>query len=136
MNTTNAPQSPDGGKKPIVVSGGLNRRDIILAIAIVVGLLGFVFAAIYSTGTAKNPNMLTGVIQEKYKTGEQVRDIVVSAEKGSRGITEKIVNSGHYLKVYVAELDKVYNVMLAQSEWETKKVGDKIDFLRPESERK
>jgi hypothetical protein len=133
----NTPSNPGGEKKRLVVTGGLNRRDILLAVAIVVGLLGFVFAAIYSTGTAKNPNMLTGVIREKYKTGEQVRDIVVSAERGSRGITEKIVNSGHYLKVYVPELDKVYNdVMLAQSVWETKKVGDKIDFLRPESERK
>ncbi len=135
MNATNPPGNPGGAKKVLVVTGGLNRRDILLAIVIVVGLLGFVFAAIYSTGTAKNPNMLTGVIQEKYKTGEQVRDIVVSAEKGSRGITEKIVNSGCYLKVHVASVNKIYNVMLAESEWQTKKLGDKIDFLRPASER-
>ena len=122
-------------KKPIVVVSGMTRRDFAIAAVILVSILGFIGAAIYSTGTAKNPNMLTGVIREKYKSGEQTRDIVVSAEKGNRGITEKITDSGHYLKVYVAELDKTYDVMLAESEWERKKVGDKMEFLRPESER-
>ena len=126
MNTNVSENSEPGKKKPVVVSGGLNRRDILLAIVILVGILGFVVAAIYSTGTAKNPNMLTGEIREKYKTGEQVRDL---------GVTDKIVNSGCYLKVYVASVDKTYNVMLAESEWETKKVGDKVEFLRPASER-
>ena len=122
-------------KKPIVVVSGMTRRDFAIAAVILVSILGFIGAAIYSTGTAKNPNMLTGVIREKYKSGEQTRDIVVSAEKGNRGITEKITDSGHYLKVYVPELDKTYDVMLAESEWERKKVGDKMEFLRPESER-
>jgi hypothetical protein len=114
----------------------MSRRDFAVAAAIVVGLLGFVFAAIYSTGTAKNPNMLQGIVREKYKSGEQVRDIVVSAEKGNRGVSDKITDSGHYLKVYVASLDKTYDVMLAESEWEKKTVGDKLEFLRPASERK
>lgn len=128
----NAPEnSGPGNKKPVVITGGLSRRDILLAVVILVGILGFVVAAIYSTGTANNPNMLTGEIREKYKTGEQVRDLVVS----TKGVTDKVVNSGCYLKVYVASVDKVYNVMLAESEWETKKVGDKIEFLRPASER-
>ena len=131
MNTDVSENSEPGKKKPVVVSGGLNRRDILLAIVILVGILGFVVAAIYSTGTANNPNMLTGEIREKYKTGEQVRDLVVSKS----GVTDKIVNSGCYLKVYVASVDKTYNVMLAESEWETKKVGDKVEFLRPASER-
>lgn len=131
MNTNAPENSGSGNKKPVVVSGGLNRRDILLAVVILMGILGFVVAAIYSTGTAKNPNMLTGEIREKYKTGEQVRDLVVSKS----GVTDKIVNSGCYLKVYVASVDKVYNVMLAESEWETKKIGDKIEFLRPASER-
>lgn len=127
--------NPPPPKKPIVVVSGMTRRDFAIAAIMLISILGFIGAAIYSTGTAKNPNMLTGVIREKYKSGEQSRDIVVSAEKGSRGITEKITDSGHYLKVYVAELDKTYDVMLAESEWERKKVGDKAEFLRPESER-
>ncbi|MEK0449192.1 MAG: hypothetical protein RL088_1460 [Verrucomicrobiota bacterium] len=131
MNT-NAPENSGPGKrKPVVVSGGLNRRDILLAVAILVGILGFVAAAVYSTGTAKNPNMLSGEIREKYRTGEQIRDLVVSG----KGVSDKVVNSGCYLKVYVASVDKIYNVMLAESEWETKRVGDKIEFLRPASER-
>jgi hypothetical protein len=130
MNT-NAPENPGHEKKQPLVVGGLSRRDILLAVVILVGILGFVVAAIYSTGTAKNPNMLSGEIREKYKTGEQVRDLVVSA----KGVSDKIVNSGCYLKVYVASVDKVYNVMLAESEWDKKKVGDKIEFLRPASER-
>ncbi len=122
-------------KKPLVIVKGMNRRDILTAALIILGLLGFILAAIYSTGTAKNPNMLNGIIREKYRTGEQVRDITVSAQKGSRGITDKITDSGCYLKIYVSSLDKTYAVMLAESEWERKKVGDKLDFLRPESER-
>lgn len=127
--------NPPPPKKPIVIVSGMTRRDFAIAAVILVSILGFIGAAIYSTGTAKNPNMLTGIIREKYKSGEQTRDIVVSAEKGNRGITEKITDSGHYLKVYVAELDKTYDVMLAESEWEQKKVGDKMEFLRPASER-
>lgn len=122
-------------KKPLVIVKGLSRRDILTAVLIMLGILGFIFAAIYSTGTAKNPNMLNGIIREKYRTGEQVRDITVSAQKGSRGITDKITDSGCYLKIYVSSADKTYTVMLAESEWERKKVGDKLDFLRPESER-
>ncbi len=122
-------------KKPLVIVKGLSRRDILTAVLIMLGILCFIFAAIYSTGTAKNPNMLNGIIREKYKTGEQVRDITVSAQKGSRGVTDKITDSGCYLKIYVSSLDKTYTVMLAESEWERKKVGDKLDFLRPEHER-
>ncbi len=127
---------PPPPKNPIVVVSGMTPRDFAIAAVILVAILGFIGAAIYSTGTAKNPNMLTGVIREKYKSGEQSRDIVVSAERGSRGITEKITDSGHYLKVFVAELDKTYDVMLAESEWERKKVGDEMEFLRPASERR
>ena len=127
--------TPPPPKKPIVVVSGMTRRDFAIAAVILVAILGFIGAAIHYTGTAKNPNMLTGVIREKYKSGEQSRDIVVSAERGNRGITEKITDSGHYLKVYVPELDKTYDVMLAESEWEKKKVGEKMEFLRPASER-
>ena len=122
-------------KKPLVVVSGMTRRDYLLAAVILVGILGFIVAAIYSTGTAKNPNMLNGIIREKYRTGEQTRDIIVSAEKGSRGVSDKITDSGCYLKIYVISLDKTYDVMLAETEWERKKVGDKLDFLRPASER-
>ena len=122
-------------KKPLVIASGMTRRDYLVAAAILVGLLGFILAAIHSTGTAKSPNMLNGIIREKYRTGEQTRDIVVSAEKGSRGVTDKITDSGCYLKIYVLSLDKTYDVMLAESEWERKKVGDKLDFLRPAGER-
>ena len=135
MNTNPSQPPPSNPqKKPLVVASGLTPRDIIVGVFILIGVLGFVVAAIYSSGTVKSPNMLTGEVREKYKTGEQMRDIVVSAEKGNRGVTEKITNSGCYLKVYVAKLDKTYNVMLAESEWDKKKVGDKVEFLRPESE--
>lgn len=123
-------------KKPLVVVSGMTRRDYLIAAAIIVGLLGFIVAAIYSAGTAKNPNMLNGIIREKYRTGEQTRDIIVSAEKGSRGVSDKITDSGCYLKIYVVSLDKTYDVMLSESEWERKKAGDKLDFLRPASERR
>lgn len=122
-------------KKPLVIVSGMTRRDLMLAAAILIGLLGFIFAAIYSTGTAKNPNMLSGIIREKYRSGEQTRDIIVSAEKGKRGISDKITDSGCYLKVHVSSVGKTYDVMLAESEWERKKIGDKLDFLRPASER-
>jgi hypothetical protein len=128
------PPSP-APKKPIVVASGMTRRDFITAVLILLGLAGFIGAAIYSTGTAKNPNMLNGVIREKYRSGEQARDIVVSAEKGSRGISEKITDSGCYLKIFVESTGKTYDVMLSESEWERKKVGEKLDFLRPSSER-
>jgi hypothetical protein len=91
--TPTQPPSP-GPKKPLVVATGMSRRDFAVAAAIVVGLLGFVFAAIYSTGTAKNPNMLQGIVREKYKSGEQVRDIVVSAEKGIAAFPIKSLTAG------------------------------------------
>ena len=128
-------QPAPGPKKPLVIASGMTRRDILHAALILIGLLGFIYAAIYSTGTAKNPNMLSGTIREKYRTGEQSRDIVVSAEKGNRGVSDKITDSGCYLKIYVPSLDKIYDVMLSEADWNHKAVGDKLDFLRPSSER-
>lgn len=128
-------QKPTSGpKKPLVVVKGMTRSDFITAALIILGVLGFVGAAIYSTGTAKSPNMLNGEIREKYKSGEQSRDITVSAERGNRGVSDKIVDSGYYVKIYVTSLNKTYDVMLSESEWERRKVGDRIDFLRPASE--
>ena len=124
-----------GPKKPLVVVSGMTRSDFITAALILIGVLGFVGAAIYSTGTAKSPNMLNGEIREKYKTGEQTRDITVSAERGSRGVSDKLVDSGFYVKVYVTSLNKTYDVMIGESDWERRKVGDKLDFLRPAGER-
>jgi hypothetical protein len=130
---TPAPPTPSAtAKPPVVVVSGLNKRDLLLIVTIVVVLVGFiVLAVVYSTKPPKN--MLRGVVKGKDATGERETLLDVRPRKG---VSSKTVDTGYYLKVFVPEENRTYNVIVEKELWETKKEGDSLEFLRPPDEQK
>lgn len=129
---TPVPPPASATKKPIVVASGLNKKDVILIVTIAAALIGFiVLAVLYSTKPPKNT--LRGVIQGKHATGERETLLNVSSRKG---VSSQTVDTGYYLKVFVAEENRTYDVIVEKELWEKKKEGDTLDFLRPPNEQK
>jgi hypothetical protein len=129
---TPVPPPPSAPKQPVVVVKGLNKRDVLLIIAIVVVVAGFiVLAVIYSAKPPKN--MLRGVVKGKDSTGERETQFDVRPRKG---VTSKTVDTGYYLKVFVPEENRTYDVIVEKELWDQKKEGDALEFLRPPNEQK
>jgi hypothetical protein len=129
---TPAPPRPSEIKAPVVVVSGLNKRDILLIVTILVVLVGFiVLAVIYSTKPPKNT--LHGVVKGKHSTGERETLLDVRSHKG---VSSKTVDTGYYLKVFVPDENRTYDVIVEKELWEQKKEGDPLDFLRPPNEQK
>ena len=124
------PQASAVGKKPLVVVSRFSRRDIIVMIAIVIALVGFILLAIYDS-TKPPKNMLKGVIRGKSSTGEREMLIEVRPRKG---VTSKTEDTGYYLKVFVPEENREYTVIVEKELWEKKKEGEPMEFLRPPNE--
>lgn len=129
---TPAPPQPTAGKKPVLVVPRFGRRDIIIIIALVVALIGFILLAIYDS-TKPPKNMLKGVIQGKESTGERETEFDVRPRKG---VSSKTVDTGYYLKVFVPEENRVYTVIVEKELWDQKKEGEPMEFLRPPNEQK
>jgi hypothetical protein len=131
MNTP-TPNTPPAGqpKRPVLVVPRTSKRDILIAIAIAIAVLGFVTFAIYSTGTDKPKNTISGIITGRRSTGERETQLNVSRQ----GVKEKAIDTGYYLKVFVKEDNRTYEVTVEKDLWQTKKDGDRLDFLRPPSE--
>jgi hypothetical protein len=126
------PPASDKPKAPLVITKGLNKRDVLLIITIVVVLLGFiVLAIVYSTKPPKNT--LHGVVKGKSSTGERETLFDVRPRKG---VSAKTVDTGYHLNVFVPEENRTYEVIVEKELWESKKEGDKLDFLRPPDEQK
>lgn len=136
MSTPSATPAPQGGpKKPVVVvPTGMTRRDMMLAGAIVVGVLGFVAGAIYSTGTEKHKKVVKGVVRGHSGTGTREREISLAYKDGR--MDSKTVDTGWYLKVFVEKENREYDVMVEKDVWDARKVGDTLEFLRPPSEQR
>lgn len=131
MSTQPSQPAPAGHPKPSrVIVSGTSRRDFFIALAIALAVLGFVVLAIYSTGTEKPKNTITGIITGRRATGEREKLIDVSR----KGVKEKTADTGFYLKVFVKEENRTYEVMVEKDLWQSKKDGDRLDFLRPPSE--
>lgn len=131
----NDPAPQGGPKRPIViVPSGMTRRDMAVACVIVLGVLGFVVGAIYSTGTATPRNLIKGVVRGRSGTGLREREISLAYKTGR--MDTKTVDTGYYLKVFVAAENREYEVMVEKDVWDAKKDGDTLEFLRPPSEQR
>ncbi len=126
-----APQTaaPAPAPRPHLVVKGVNRRDVIIGVLIALLVLGFIIAAVFQSGQPPK-NMLSGVIRAKAEPG--LRETLMTVSR--KGVTEKTADTGYSLKVWVESAQREYDVMVMKEIWESKKVGDKIDFLRPPSE--
>jgi hypothetical protein len=126
-----APRPQPAAKKPVVVVKKFTARDLALTVIIAILVIGFIVMAIlYSTRPPKNT--LRGVVKGRYATGERETEFDVSR----RGVKSKTVDTGYYLKVFVPEENRSYDVIVEKELWNTKKDGDTLDFLRPPDEQK
>ena len=117
-------------KKPLVIASGLTKRDVLLIIVILVGIIGFIVAAVmYSTRKPKNT--LSGIVKGRSATGE--REVLLDV-RPRKGVSSKTVDTGYYLEVFVPEENRTYKVIVEKELWEKKKEGDHLDFLRPSEE--
>lgn len=131
MSTPTPQPSPaEVPKRPLVIVSGTSKRDFLLALAIALGVLGFVVLAIYSTGTEKPKNTITGIVTGRRATGERETLMTVSRQ----GVKEKTSDTGYYLQVFVEAEKRTYEVMVEKELWQGKKDGTRLDFLRPPSE--
>jgi hypothetical protein len=139
MNTPEPKPSPKPSPAPVavvvkpkLVVPRFGVRDLVLALAILVAIVGFIVLAVqYSMKKPKNT--LTGLVRGKYSTGDRETLIEVAPRKG---VSSKTVDTGYYLKVFVPEENRTYDVIVEKELWEQKKDGDSLDFLRPPNEQK
>ena len=129
---TPTPTPVTGVKKPVVVVSRFSLRDLALVLVILIAIVGFIVLAVqYSTKKPKN--MLRGTVQGRYATGERETLLDVRPRKG---VSSKTVDTGYYLKVFVPEENRTYDVIVEKELWQQKKDGDALDFLRPADEQK
>jgi hypothetical protein len=131
MNPTPSPSTPPRTPRPKLVVSGVNRRDIIIGVVIALALLGFILAAIFSSGSGPR-NLVTGVIKSHSAPGPRETLMTVSR----KGVSEKTADTGYSLKVWVEKEKREYEVMVEKDIWEKKKDGDTLEFLRPTSEQR
>ncbi len=118
---------------PRVVIPSTTKRDAL--VAIIAGLLVLVFVG-YGIMQMSRPvvgNKLTGVVVGKVFTPQKEQIIDFSGRK----ITSTREIDGEYvLKVRVEKENRVYEVPVEKPMYESKKEGDEMTFLRPESEQR
>ena len=118
---------------PRVVIASTTKRDAF--IAIIAGLLVLVFLG-YGIMQMSRPvvgNTLTGVIVGKVFTPQKEQIIDFSGRKIER---TREIDGEYMLKVRVGAENRIYEVPVEKPVYESKKEGDSITFLLPESEQR
>jgi hypothetical protein len=109
------------------------RRSLFLAIGLCIAFLAFLVGGTYAVYRHKpRTNQLTGMIVEKYRLDEVVREVQV----GRRGLRSEEVDSGHRFQVWVESTGKTYEVPVTDRMFERKEVGDSQSFIKPPSEQR
>jgi len=115
---------------PFVVPS-TGRRDALIAIIGGLVILAFLGYGVMHMAAPVTGNKLTGTILEKTFTPQKEQQISFNGRRieGTKEI------AGEFLfKVRVEEQNRTYEVPVEQPVYESKKVGDKMTFLRPPSE--
>ena len=118
---------------PRVVIASTTKREALIAVLAGLLVLGFVGYGVWQMSRPVAGNTLTGVIVEKLFTPQKERMIDFNGRKIER--TREI--DGEYLfKIRVAAGQRVYEVPVEKPVYQSKKTGDSMTFLRPESEQR
>ena len=118
---------------PRIVIPSTTKRDAF--VAIIAGLLVLVFVG-YGILQMSRPvagNKLTGVVVGKTFTPQKEQIIDFSGRKIER---TREIDGEYVLKVRVEPENRVYEVPVEKPMYESKKEGDAMTFLRPESEQR
>jgi hypothetical protein len=118
---------------PRVVLPGTTKREALIAVVAGLLVLAFVAYGIMQMGKPVPGNDLTGVIVGKEFTPQKERQVSFSGTKISK---VREIDGEYVLKVRVAPGNRVYDVPVEKEVYETKKEGDPMTFLRPESEQR
>lgn len=120
---------------PRVVLPSTTKRDALIAVVAGVLVLGLVIFGIMEMAkpAPPSPNLLTGVVVGKQFTPLKERQITFSGKK-LKGVRE--IDGEYVLKVRVPPENRVYDVPVEKPQYEAKKEGDTLTFLRPESEQR
>jgi hypothetical protein len=129
MNPKPVPSAPQ--PRPRVVVPGVTRRDIILGLVVGLAVIGIIVMAVL-TSSRPPGNLLTGEVRSKNAPGLKETLMVVSR----KGVKESTADTGYSLKVWVESEKREFEVMVMKEVWDAKKIGDKLDFLRPPSEQR
>ena len=118
---------------PRLVIPSTTKRDALVAIVAGLLVLGFVIYGIIQMSRPVPGNTLTGVIVGKIFTPQREQIIDFSGRKIERA---REIDGEYVLKVRVEPDKRVYEVPVEKPVYESKKEGDSITFLRPESEQR
>ncbi len=110
-----------------------SKRELAVALACGLALLVAIGFGIWTLGFHKfepPTNLLSGQIVEKKASGLKETEINV----GSKGLRESVADSGYSFMIRVAAENRVYEVPVSKSIYQSKRVGDIQSFIRPPSE--
>jgi len=123
-----------GGASPKVVVPSTSRRDMVIAVIAGLLLLNVVGYGVYwMAKPQESRNILVGVVVEKQFTPQKEEQISFS---GRRIEGVKQIDGEYVLKVRVEKENRTYEVAVEKPVYEGKRVGDKLEFVRPPSERR
>ncbi len=126
MNPENPP--------PKLVIPSKTRRDSVIAAVIGLLILSLVaYAVIWMAKPYESQNIVVGVVAEKQFTPQKEEQISFS---GRRIEGVKQIEGEYVLKVRVEKENRTYEVPVEKPVYEGKKVGDKLEFVRPPSEQR
>jgi hypothetical protein len=116
--------------EPIVVPS-VGKREALIAIVFGLIILAFVGYGVMHMASPVQGNKLVGVIIEKSFTPQKEQQISFNGRK-IEGAKE---TDGEYVfKVHVDSQNRTYEVPVEKPLYQSKKVGDSMTFLRPQSE--
>jgi hypothetical protein len=119
---------------PRVVVKSTTRRDIFVAVIAGLLILSFVLYGISHLGKREESrNILVGVVAEKQFTPRKEEQVSFS---GRRIEGVKQIDGDYVLKVRVEKENRTYDVPVEKPIYESRKVGDKMEFVRPRSEQR
>lgn len=125
-------KDPASPQKIVVVNTA--RRDALIGIVLGAIILALVIYGITRLGQPhESRNILVGVVVEKQFTPRKEEQISFS---GRRIEGVKQIDGDYVLKVRVEKEDRIYEVPVEKPAYESKKVGDKLEFVRPPSEQR
>lgn len=120
--------------EPKVIVPTTSRRDLIFAIVAGALLLGFVVYGVkWMAKPHENRNVLVGIIVEKQFTPRKEEQVSFS---GRRIEGVKQIEGDFVLKVRVEAENRIFEVPVERPVFDSRTVGDKLEFVRPPSEQR
>jgi hypothetical protein len=117
--------------QPRVIIPSTSKRDVAIAVAAGLLVLAFIGYGVMHMAAPVTGNKLTGVVVGRVFTPFKERQVSFNGRK-IEGVQE--IDGEYVLKVRVDAMQRTYEVPVEKPEYEAKKDGDSLTFIRPPSE--